>query len=326
MGFGSFQKPLFGRSGPMLFAGIGITLSAVIGSLASHSTIVLVLIAGLWAFLFGLSGSINAVAAWVGLQCCIYLIISSVTPTIGVGSRGMVEQALMKGSGMLAGSVVQYTFIRLVWHLSPGASRVYSDPQFEPTHLEIGYLRQQAGLRSLYGRFALRLFLTAIVAVSLYRYLHFSNAYWIAMTAIILPHQDLGFAKTRTVHRFLGTLLGAGIATMIAVLLHPSGDVLGCLVLLFAWCSYALASVSYAAFVLAITAYIAFLLAIMRSPEGTTLEHRILATFIGGTISFCMHLIFVAAGRIGGDSTSIYPTESLGVSGGLQSSRRSECH
>jgi len=298
VGFGSFQKPLFTRSGPMIAAGVGITISAMVGALCAHNTWALVCVTVVWGFVYGLANSMGPAAAWVGMECCIYLIVSSAAPAAQGSTQDVTSQALLRGAGIFSGALLQYLFIRLAWIWVPRAASTFTDPEFDPNHLRLAFVRQQLTVHSVYFRFGIRLAITAFASVAVYRHLNFNNAYWVAMTAMMLPKPELVLTTQRTIHRFAGTLLGAGLATVIAVFLHPSGAVLTALVLVFLWCAFALLRVNYGVFVVAITGYIAFILAILHAPQQQTLEHRIEATLIGGAIGLTIHLVSLFGRKI----------------------------
>ena len=97
----------------------------------------------------------------------------------------------------------------------------------------------------------------------------------------------------RDVSRVLGTVLGAGVATVIAVAAHPQTWMVLLLIQVFMWAAYALQNVNYALFVVMLTGYIAFLLALTHQPEISTVWHRMIATSIGGVITIIAYLIHI---------------------------------
>jgi len=297
VGFGSFQQPLFRRWGPMLAAAIGITISAMVGAAVRDHTVLLAVIAVVWAFLYGMANSLGPAAAWVGMECCVFLIISSAAPPSPGSPTDTLHQAVLRGAGVLSGGLLEMIAILIFWRFVPRAVSTLTDPNFDPATLRWDYLFSHLAPRSIHFQFALRMAVTMAIAVAVYRTRNFGNAYWVAMTAILLPKPEFALTTLRTIHRFVGTLLGAGLCTVLIVFLRPTGETLAILVLLFLFAGYCLLRVNYGAFVVCITGYVCFILAIVRLPEKVVLAHRIEATLIGGAIGLIVHLVFRAVRR-----------------------------
>jgi uncharacterized membrane protein YccC len=285
VGFGAFQEPLFFRGAPMLAAALGISISTVIGSSIGGHMLLLAVVAVLWSFLYGLSDAINPATAYVGLQCCIFLVVSAATPQ-------PFSQALLRGEGVLAGAALQAILMMLLWLFLPRTAA----PGTQAAHA--GSFR--AKLRQLWKhtlhhntltlRYAIRLAVTAGIAETVAYHLHFRNGYWVPMTALIILKPQFKDTTQRAASRMVGTLAGGVLATVLTVLLRPNGAVLVALVLLCAGASYVLLNVNYAAYSIVLTAYVAFVLAINRMPEQQTVTRRIIATLLGGLIGFSVHL------------------------------------
>lgn len=282
-GFGSFQKPLLFRAGPMVLATIGMSMSTVVGSMA-HSTAALVVIAMLWAFLYGMCNAISSPAAWVGQQCCTFLVVSSAFPNTP-------EQALLRGLGVLAGGLLQSLLVLFFWKFTPPAASAIDTPDTHPPGWRLRALRANFTLKSGTCRYAIRLSFVAAISVAIYRHLHFQNAYWIPMTALIIPKPELFLTAERVVSRILGTIVGGGIATALASTFRPQGMLLAVLVIVFIWAAYSLQNVNYGLYITFLTGYIAFLLAIGHLPEQEVAAHRIFATALGGIITLSAFLI-----------------------------------
>ncbi|MGH8220015.1 MAG: FUSC family protein [Steroidobacteraceae bacterium] len=111
------------------------------------------------------------------------------------------------------------------------------------------------------------------------------NGYWAPMTALLVIRPTLQETVSRGIARGVGTLIGAGVATLVAAILRPGVDLTAALVVLFAWGAYAMRRVHYAALTTSITACIVFLLALFGLPEPANAVHRIVATLLGGTVA-----------------------------------------
>ena len=143
VGFGSFQQPLFRRSGPMVAATIGIALSALVGALCRDSTGMLLSATLVWTMLYGLSNGIGSAAGWVAQQCCVFLIVSSAALSTAGTTHDLLYSALLRGAGVLAGGALQ-TALMLLWrYWFPQAQTQFSSPDFDPTHFRGQFLREQ---------------------------------------------------------------------------------------------------------------------------------------------------------------------------------------
>ncbi len=293
VGFGSFQQPLFRRSGPMIAATVGIGLSALVGALCRDSTALLLTATTVWALLYGLSNSISSAAGWVGQQCCVFLIIASATLSTPGTTHNLVSSALLRGAGVLAGGALQTVLLLAFRHWFPQAQTQFSSPDFDPTHFGRAFLREQLQWGSPAVQYSMRVVTTALLAVDVYRHFNFQNAYWIGMTAVLIPKPEWTSTAARSLLRSAGTLFGALVCTLVVIVFHPHGEVLTALVLLFLFLSYLLTNVNYGAFATVLTGYICFLLAIAHNPAHDVLQRRVLATVIGSALAIAVHLAFV---------------------------------
>jgi uncharacterized membrane protein YccC len=285
-GFGSFQRPLYFRGGPMILVSFGIALTAMLGAVTASNTAYLAMAAMVVAFAYGMVGSISASAGWVGLQCCIYLLVSSSVPLRG-------GDLLDRGLGIVAGGLAQSAVMLALWRFTPPArSTFFTNPDAGPPFLlrdQWRILRRNLTFRSLIFRHGLMLSIAALLSVIVYHWLHFVSGYWIPMTALIVLNPKVHDTTNKAVARIVGTIAGAILASSIAGLLRPQAWVLVVLVTIFVGGAFALQYVNYAAFATALTIYIVFLLAIIKLPEHEVIVHRVWATLIGGAIAMLVH-------------------------------------
>lgn len=284
VGFGSFQRPLGFRSGPMVLATAGIALSAAVGEVAANHHVALMLLAMLWAFTYGISGAISSPASWVGQQCCIFLVVSSAVP-------GTLGQAGMRGLGVLAGGALQTLIVSLCWKFTPPAECALADPALHPPGWQCRAVLDNLTFQSGIFRYALRLTVTAGIAMVTYHALGFLNAYWVPMTSVIIMKPDRLLTHVRALNRLVGTMIGGILCTGLAVIIHPTPLSLTFAVLAFLYISYVFQDVNYGLFAVFLTGYIVFLLAIARMPEGLTVYHRVVATAIGGGLAMLAYAI-----------------------------------
>ena len=146
-------------------------------------------------------------------------------------------------------------------------------------------------------RHALRLAVVLLIAATLERALPLNRSYWIPLTAVIVLRPDFATTFTRGMSRVGGTVLGAILAALIA-LLHPSAIADAVLALGFAGVAYTVFAANYALFSAAITVYVVFLLALGgASTEDTAAIDRVGATLIGGGLALVAYLLWPSWSR-----------------------------
>ena len=286
VGFGAFQRPLWFRGGPMVLATLGMALSAAVGELAANRPWELLVLVTFWAFCYGMSGAVSSPASWVGQQCCIFLVVSSAVP-------GTPHQAALRAAGVLTGGLLQFLCVLLLWRFFPPARTTCSDPAIHTPGWQRRAVVSNLTFHSATFRYALLLALTGLVAQGIAQLLHFPNAYWIPMTALIIMKPDLLLTNARSIARLAGTFAGAALATLIAMTLRPDGIWLSMLIVVSMYLAYALQNVNYALYAIPLTSYIAFILAVARTPEASTAEHRVIATAIAGAVAMVIHALYV---------------------------------
>lgn len=286
VGFGAFQRRLWFRGGPMVLATLGMALSAAVGELAANLPWAMLVLVTFWAFCYGMSGAISSPASWVGQQCCIFLIVSSAVP-------GTSHEAGLRGAGVLTGGFLQFLCVLLLWRFFPPANTTYSDPTIHAPGWQRRAVLSNLTFHSTTFRYALLLALTGLVAQGIALLLHFQNTYWIPMTALIIMKPDLLLTNARSIARLGGTLIGASLATLVAMTLRPDGIWLSALIVASMYLAYALQNVNYALYAIPLTGYIAFILAVAQTPESSTAEHRVIATAIAGAVAMVIHALYV---------------------------------
>jgi uncharacterized membrane protein YccC len=123
------------------------------------------------------------------------------------------------------------------------------------------------------------------------------RGYWLALTAVLVLRPEFSVTFTRGLGRALGTLLGVGIASVVAVTTHPHGWVLVAFVGVFVWLSGALFNVSYAVFSVAVTGVVVFLLAGLDADPVGNAGSRLLATVLGAALALGAYAVWPAWGR-----------------------------
>lgn len=276
VGFGAYRQISQWPPAAMVLAAVGTAVSAWIGCVAGLSPWALIPVAGGWAGLCALLTTLDIAAWWIVLQWAIAMFIAGYYPA------GPVEATARAGL-VLAGGLTQALVMSTLQRRWPEADAMPGPWSWTraSSHL-IGALTWRSPL----GRYAVRACIAVMIATAVERGFGLSNGYWAPMTALVVLKPTMRETSARTLQRLAGTLAGAGLITLVAhvLVLPPAGLV--ALVLLFAWASFALQFVNYAAFTTSITAYVVLLLAVADAPEAQSAHHRILATAIGAGVSF----------------------------------------
>lgn len=152
-------------------------------------------------------------------------------------------------------------------------------------------LRANLTLRSSAFRHAIRLGVTVMIGAAIDRVLGLPRGYWIPLTILFVLRPDFGSTFTRGFQRYLGTALGAVVATLIAAL-APGPYVLAALITVMAIGMSAVLSANYALFTASITACIVFLAALAGAPESATAIDRLIDTTIGAILTLGLYALW----------------------------------
>ena len=281
VGMGSlFQRLGKSRVAPMLWSTLGMGVAALCGSLVGHAgspgTVVNAAGAGFFAAMLL---ALGPGAAWIGQQCAIIALVASGYP-VGTG------EALARAGFIVAGGLLQTAWTLGVWRLRfPAGDPSAEDDPFEGFSSAVRTLRAQftPGAETL--RFALRQSATLAVGAELARATGLFNGYWVPMTALLVLKADFRQTFRRGLERVAGTLLGAGLATLLVHGLRLEPAMIGALIVLFAWLGYTTFNVNYAVYAVFLTAYIIFLLDFGGLDAHAVVLHRTLNTVFGGLLA-----------------------------------------
>ncbi len=288
VGFGSFYRFRWSRPAPMLLATLGISFSAFISAITEHTILGFAFVACCWAYFCGLLQTLGGGIWWISLQCVIFAIIASNFP---VGFGNTVTRTLM----VFAGGLLQALCIMLFWRLERPSLRDTDNTQDAipfsgaavkaSVHSFRSHLQRNLSPKTRIGHNALQLAVTVALAAGLSRLLPLHNGYWMPMTAIIVMNTDWRQTFTKGLGRTVGTLAGGGLATLLAVTLHPGPLTMVALVVAFAFLSFLFLRVNYAAYAVFITSYVVFQLASVGIPTAELVPARILSTILGGALA-----------------------------------------
>ena len=249
--------------------------------------------AALAALCLGVFSPLGTGAWWLALQCAIALVVAASFPAdaahaalrgILIGVGGLLQLCLCLVAARLGN-------LRLDAIKNPFAKGMPGSAVERKNAL-------RAALRPSCPRLNHTLALVLLVggSAAAAHGLASKNGYWLPMTLLIIFRPDPQDTFGRTLMRVGGTVVGAGAASTMAVLLHPTGLVLVPLIATLAWCCYAMQWVNYGLFSLFITAYVAFLFDFANLPEPEVALHRVVATAIAGGLALvASRLISVAS-------------------------------
>jgi hypothetical protein len=274
----------------MLLAGIGMAISAGVGSLVGHSMLELLTLSVLWSVGCAWLIVFSVGAWWIVLQWAVGLLVSS---AYGADFAG----AALRTGLMLLGAAVQFAIVSAFW-----SAGVLAPPVRVPGEGPAGYLRLAlAKLRSPHNQwpYVAAAGLTVGIAVFIERGLSMPNGYWAPMTGLIVMRPDLRQTWSRVLQRVIGTLIGAGLVTLAAEALRPTPAVIAALMLLFTWSAYASRAANYGVFSASITGAVVFLLSLAGTPEPLNALHRLMATALGALLAIGVRQLIRAIMRVG---------------------------
>ena len=295
-GFGAKQSIDDSRLLPMVFVSLGMAFAAFLGVVVGHTNLLLVPIAALWGFGYGMLTRREAGYRWVGQQCVIIFLVASAFPA-------SVEDALDRALLILAGGALQVlsaaillrAFDQLSNHLTSLARYVRKEETaLHSALLETAQSVRQRKILNSALPYSLLVAITLATTTELYRRLQFPSGYWIPMTALLVLKPGITDTVNRAIARVLGTVTGAILASFCIAHLRPSSVVLAGLTLLFAWLSYGTLNVNYALYSSFITGYIVFLLSLASAPGPVIAQRRALCTALGGSIALVVRLIVIS--------------------------------
>lgn len=295
VGYGSKQRIAESRLLPMILASIGIAFSTFIGMIAGHTNLILVPLAALWGFGYGMLTDREAGYGWVGQQCVVTLLVGSAFPF-------SPRAAAVRASLLLAGGAIQVlnsTVALRLWHqlradLREFGSYVYAEQDaLREAVYDVAHRVKDRQISGSVLPYSLRLMITLAVSTEIYRQMHFASGYWIPMTALLVLKPGIADTASRAIARTVGTIAGAWLISIIVAHTSPAPLWLAVFTLIFAWLSYATLNVNYALFAVCLTGYIVFLLALAAIPESIIAYRRAISTAIGGALALTVRLVMI---------------------------------
>lgn len=282
--FGAFQKLGKSRTWPMVILLAGIAVGTFVGNVAGYfGWYWWVIVATLCGFGFGAMTTLGYGAWWLGLQWIIAVVV--------YGSHAAhPRQALENAIVVVLGGASQLVFLKATCWFCDAWFPAQEQPPLDPVDSLRAQLLRNANPVSAQGHYALRVALAMAGGTIIWHVWGLPNGYWTPMTAAILLKPDFHEATLRAVNRLVGTLIGAGLMTIVLAFIRPGSAELGCLLLLAIWLCLALMRVNYGLFVACVTAYVVLLFSTLGLPEPIIALHRVEATLAGAAVALAVSL------------------------------------
>ena len=153
-------------------------------------------------------------------------------------------------------------------------------------------LRANLALSSQAFRHALRLGVAVGVADLVSRAFPLAHHYWLPMTTMLVLRPDFGSTVTRGLSRIFGTLIGAGVVTLILAGLRPSPDALAAIVVVLVFPAISLVLANYALFSVLIASIVVAMLAFIGEPDASTAGDRAFYTAVGALVALAAYLLW----------------------------------
>jgi hypothetical protein len=289
VGFAVFHEALSSALLSMMLVTLGIASGTLAGSLGAEWTPVVLLLVLIAAINYGLLSGISATAGWVGQQSAVFVIVASYFP---MGPH----YALGRTAMVLAGGALQmlvFTLFQLARHPVVESIAPPIAIRLQSRVVELWRkLRDETHLRSDTGSYIARLAITLLLCTALYRYFHVRNGYWSPMTALLVLKPQWTGTVSRSIARLAGTLVGVGIALLLALYMPMDTWLIFALVALCAWASYTTQAVNYAVFSLFVTLYIVFLFRFGGFSQTSAAHLRLFNTAIGGGVALAVDALW----------------------------------
>jgi hypothetical protein len=295
VGYGAKQQIDGSLLLPMILASLGIAFSTFLGMVAGHGNAILIPLAALWGFGYGMLSAREAGYGWVGQQCVVTLLVGSAFPF-------SAKDALVRALLLLAGGAIQVLWSTVALRMWSQLRRdlaalgTYVRAEQEALHTMVVEVSAHVKTRRIHNSvvpYALRLMVTLAISTEIYRELNFASGYWIPMTALLVLKPAIADTASRAIARTVGTIAGAWLITILVAHFTPSPLSLAIFTLVFAWLSYATLNINYALFAVFVTGYIVFLLSLAAIPEDIIAHRRAWCTAIGGGLALMVRLVMI---------------------------------
>tara|TARA_R110001583_G_scaffold193525_1_gene362148 strand:+ start:935 stop:3157 length:2223 start_codon:yes stop_codon:yes gene_type:complete len=153
-----------------------------------------------------------------------------------------------------------------------------------PQDYDLKKLTDNFSFKSPIFKHSLRLAIVVILGFVIGKSFAMQNPYWILITIIVIMRPSFGLTKERSIHRVFGTLIGAGLATLV-ILITQNTVLYGVLAIISLPLAFSLMQSNYRNAAIFITLNVVFVFAIIEPNILLVIKFRIFDTLIGAALS-----------------------------------------
>ncbi|MHB1146423.1 MAG: FUSC family protein [Lutibacter sp.] len=154
-----------------------------------------------------------------------------------------------------------------------------------PQDYDLKKLTENFSFNSPIFKHSLRLAVVVLVGFAIGKTFSMQNPYWILLTIIIIMRPSFGLTKSRSIHRVVGTLIGAAISTVI-ILITQNTIVYGIVAAISLPLAYSLVQLNFRNAAVFVTINVIFVYAIFEPNILSVIQFRIVDTIIGASLAF----------------------------------------
>jgi len=154
-----------------------------------------------------------------------------------------------------------------------------------PQDYDLKKLSENFSFNSPIFKHSLRLAVVVLLGLAIGKSFSMQNPYWILLTVIIIMRPSFGLTKSRSIHRVVGTLIGAAIATAI-ILITQNTIVYGIVAAISLPLAYSLVQLNFRNAAVFVTINVIFVYAIFEPNILSVVQYRIVDTLIGASLAF----------------------------------------
>ena len=166
------------------------------------------------------------------------------------------------------------------------ARQFITDQEYGPN-----VILENISLQSPIFRHTLRLTAAVMLAYIFGTAIGIKNTYWILLTLIVIMRPYYGLTKERSIHRIVGTLIGAVVATGI-IFLTQNPIIYGILAVVSLIIAFSLIQQSYRSAAAFITINVIFIYSLLTPNAFEIIQYRVLDTVLGATLAVIANYLF----------------------------------
>ncbi|MEU2678690.1 FUSC family protein [Streptomyces sp. NPDC007107] len=155
-------------------------------------------------------------------------------------------------------------------------------------------MRREMRSGSTILRHAIRVSAVASAGYLMGAVLPFGHGYWAPMTAVMVMRPEFTQTYSRSVARFMGTVIGVAVATGIVQAAQPNAELSAVLAVVSAALMYLLMRTGYAVSQACVSAYVVFLLGMAGDDWSQTVPERVVLTLLGGLLAMVAYALYPA--------------------------------